>query len=64
MTLISPHKATMKTFHKVTAKRYRKDGVLIFNDGEDVVGQSEGILESLDLNKDTYIGNMPTNYSK
>lgn len=54
----------MKTFHVVVAKRYRKDGVLIFNNGEDVVGQSQGVLQSLDLNQDTFIGNMPTNFSK
>lgn len=54
----------MKTFHRVIAKRYHKDGVLIFNGGEEVAGQSEGMLKSLDLNQDTYIGNIPTNYSK
>ncbi|XP_048504803.1 agrin-like isoform X3 [Athalia rosae] len=64
VVLTAPHKATMKTFHKVTAKRYRKDGVLIFNNGDDVTGQSEGMLESLDLNQNTFIGNMPTNHSK
>ncbi|XP_046614325.1 agrin-like isoform X1 [Neodiprion virginianus] len=64
VVLTSPQKATMKTFHKVTAKRYRKDGVLIFNGGDDVTGQSEGMLESLDLNQDTFVGSMPTNYTK
>lgn len=54
----------MKTFHRVAAKRYHKDGVLIFNDGDDVAGQSQGMLKSLDLNQDTFIGNMPTNYTK
>lgn len=62
--LTSPERVTMKTFHSVAAKRYHKDGVLIFNDGEDVVGQSQGMLKSLDLNQDTFVGNMPTNYSK
>ncbi|XP_076277738.1 agrin-like isoform X5 [Lasioglossum baleicum] len=62
--LTSPERVTMKTFHHVAAKRYHKDGVLIFNDGEDVAGQSQGVLKSLDLNQNTYIGNMPTNYSK
>lgn len=62
--LISSERVTMKTFHVVVAKRYRKDGVLIFNNGEDVVGQSQGVLQSLDLNQDTFIGNMPTNFSK
>ncbi|KOC64151.1 Agrin, partial [Habropoda laboriosa] len=62
--LSSPERVTMKTFHHVAAKRYHKDGVLIFNNREDVVGQSQGMLKSLDLNQDTFIGNMPTNYSK
>ncbi|CAL7951552.1 unnamed protein product [Xylocopa violacea] len=62
--LTSPERVTMKTFHRVAAKRYHKDGVLIFNDGEDVAGQSQGMLKSLDLNQETYIGNMPTNYTK
>ncbi|KAK1128127.1 hypothetical protein K0M31_003612 [Melipona bicolor] len=62
--LSSPERVTMKTFHRVAAKRYHKDGVLIFNDGEDVAGQSQGMLKSLDLNQDTFVGNMPTNYSK
>ncbi|XP_017763694.1 PREDICTED: agrin-like [Eufriesea mexicana] len=62
--LSSPERVTMKTFHRVAAKRYHKDGVLIFNNREDVAGQSQGMLKSLDLNQDTFIGNMPTNYSK
>lgn len=62
--LTSSERVTMKTFHRVIAKRYHKDGVLIFNGGDEVAGQSEGMLKSLDLNQDTYIGNIPTNYSK
>ncbi|XP_066597691.1 agrin-like isoform X2 [Prorops nasuta] len=62
--LTSPEKVAMNTFHRVAAKRYHKDGVLRFNDGEDIAGQSQGMLKSLDLNQDTFIGNMPTNESK
>ncbi|XP_031777264.1 uncharacterized protein LOC100678116 isoform X3 [Nasonia vitripennis] len=62
--LTSPERVSMKEFHKVVAQRYHKDGILKFNDGEEVVGQSEGMLKSLDLNQDTFIGNIPTNYSK
>ncbi|XP_020299873.1 agrin-like isoform X1 [Pseudomyrmex gracilis] len=62
--LASSERVTMKTFHRAAAKRYHKDGVLIFNDGEDVAGQSQGMLKSLDLNQDTFIGNIPTNYTK
>ncbi|XP_070168751.1 agrin isoform X6 [Polyergus mexicanus] len=64
VVLTSSERVTMKTFHRATAKRYHKDGVLIFNDGEDVAGQSQGMLKSLDLNQDTFVGNMPTNYTK
>lgn len=62
--LTSPERVSMTDFHRVAAKRYHKDGVLIFDDGEEVAGSSEGMLKSLDLNQDTYIGNIPTNYSK
>lgn len=54
----------MKQFHKVVAQRYHKDGILIFDEGEEVAGQSEGMLKSLDLNQDTFIGNIRTNYTK
>ncbi|XP_014210808.1 agrin-like [Copidosoma floridanum] len=62
--LTSPERVTMKKFHKIAAKRYHKDGILVFNDNDEVTGQSEGFLKSLDLNHDTFIGNIPTNYSK
>ncbi|XP_063988632.1 agrin-like isoform X5 [Diachasmimorpha longicaudata] len=62
--LTSPERVTPKNFHHVTAKRYHKDGVLIFNNGEDIDGKSQGILKSLDLNQDTFVGNVPTNYSR
>ncbi|XP_043286401.1 agrin-like isoform X3 [Venturia canescens] len=62
--LTSPEKVTMKNYHRIVAKRYHKDGVLIFNDGDDIAGQSQGMLKSLDLNQDTFIGNVPTNYTR
>ncbi|XP_015598499.1 agrin isoform X2 [Cephus cinctus] len=62
--LTSSERVSMKTFHRIAAKRYHKDGVLIFNDGEDVAGQSQGMLKSLDLNQDTFVGHVPTNYTK
>ncbi|XP_023317624.1 agrin-like isoform X1 [Trichogramma pretiosum] len=62
--LTSAERVSMKQFHRISAKRYHKDGVLQFNEGDEVAGQSEGMLKSLDLNQDTYIGNIPTNYSK
>ncbi|XP_029165671.1 agrin-like isoform X4 [Nylanderia fulva] len=62
--LTSSERVTMKTFHRVAAKRFHRDGVLVFNNNEDVTGQSQGVLKYLDLNQDTFIGNMPTNYTK
>lgn len=62
--LTSSERVTMKTFHRVAAKRFHRDGVLLFNNNEDVTGQSQGVLKYLDLNQDTFIGNMPTNYTK
>ncbi|XP_044018032.1 agrin-like isoform X3 [Aphidius gifuensis] len=62
--LTSSERVTMKNYHRIVAKRYHKDGVLKFNDGDDIAGQSQGILKSLDLNYDTFIGNVPTNYSQ
>lgn len=62
--LKSPERVTLKTYHRIAAKRYHRDGVLFFNDGEKISEQSEGVLKSLDLNQDTFIGNMPTNFTK
>ncbi|XP_034935622.1 agrin-like isoform X2 [Chelonus insularis] len=62
--LTSSEKVTMKNYHRVAAKRYHKDGVLIFNEGDDIAGQSQGMLKYLDLNQDTFVGNVPTNYSR
>ncbi|KAJ8688469.1 hypothetical protein QAD02_024264 [Eretmocerus hayati] len=64
VVLTSPEKVSMKTFHRVAAKRYHKDGVLVLDDAEEVIGQSQGMLKSLDLNQDTYVGNIPTNFSR
>lgn len=57
-------KIQLKKLHKVVIKRYHRDGMLKLDDGEDVVGQSQGNLKALDLSEDAFIGNVPTNMSK
>lgn len=64
LTLTSLEKITLNEYHKVSAKRYHRDGILSVDDMEDVVGQSGGYLKALDLNEDAYIGSVPTNYSR
>nr|XP_026493693.1 agrin-like isoform X3 [Vanessa tameamea] len=62
--LTSLEKITLNEYHKVSAKRYHRDGILSVDDMEDVVGQSSGSLKALDLAEDAYIGGVPTNYSR
>ncbi|CAH2050484.1 unnamed protein product, partial [Iphiclides podalirius] len=62
--LTSLEKITLNEYHKVSAKRYHRDGILSVGDMEDVAGQSSGNLKALDLADDTYIGSVPTNYSR
>ncbi|XP_047536585.1 agrin-like isoform X2 [Vanessa atalanta] len=62
--LTSLEKITLNEYHKVSAKRYHRDGILSVDDMEDVVGQSSGSLKALDLAEDAYIGSVPTNYSR
>ncbi|XP_053610410.1 agrin-like isoform X5 [Plodia interpunctella] len=62
--LTSFEKITLNEYHKVSAKRYNRDGILSVDNMEDVVGQSSGHLKALDLAEDAYIGSVPTNYSR
>ncbi|XP_035453783.2 agrin isoform X2 [Spodoptera frugiperda] len=64
LILTSLEKITLNEYHKVSAKRYHRDGILSVDDMEDVVGQSSGHLKALDLNEDAYIGSVPTNFSR
>lgn len=57
-------KVQLKKFHKVVIKRYHRDGMLKLDDGEDIIGQSQGNLKALDLSEDAFVGNVPTNISK
>ncbi|CAH4031197.1 unnamed protein product [Pieris brassicae] len=62
--LTSLEKITLNEYHKVSAKRYHRDGILSVDNMEDVAGQSRGNLKALDLADDAYIGSVPTNYSR
>ncbi|XP_063548558.1 agrin-like [Cydia strobilella] len=64
LVLTSLEKITLNEYHKVSAKRYHRDGILSVDDMEDVVGQSSGHLKALDLAEDAYVGSVPSNYSK
>ncbi|CAK1540067.1 unnamed protein product [Leptosia nina] len=62
--LTSLEKISLNEYHKVSAKRYHRDGILSVDNMEDVAGQSRGNLKALDLAEDAYIGRVPTNYSR
>ncbi|XP_049877117.1 agrin-like [Pectinophora gossypiella] len=64
IVLTSLEKITLNEYHKVSAKRYHRDGILSVDDMEDVAGQSSGHLKALDLAEDAYIGSVPTNFSR
>lgn len=57
-------KVEIKKFHKVVIKRYHRDGMLRFDDNEDIAGQSKGSLRALDLLEDAFIGFVPTNFTR
>ena len=60
----STERVEPKRFHRVIAKRYHRDGMLKLDDSEDIAGQSQGSLKSLDLMLDAFVGYVPTNYSR
>lgn len=64
LILTSLEKITLNEYHKVSAKRYHRDGILSVDEMEDVAGQSSGHLKALDLAEDTYVGSVPSNFSK
>lgn len=64
VVLTSVEKIQLNEYHKVSAKRYHRDGILSVDDHEDVVGQSTGSLKALDLSEDTFIGSVPTNFTR
>ncbi|CAH0382273.1 unnamed protein product [Bemisia tabaci] len=64
VVIVSPHKVTLRKFHRIVAKRYQRDGLLQVDSAEPVAGQSLGTLRALDLSQDAYVGYVPTNVSK
>lgn len=64
VVISSLEKIELKRFHKVIAKRYHRDGILKLDDFEDVAGQSQGTLKSLDLVEDAFVGYVPSNFSR
>ncbi|CAB3365946.1 Hypothetical predicted protein [Cloeon dipterum] len=64
VVITSHEKVHLKKFHHVVARRYHRDGVLKLDDFEDVAGQSQGSLKSLDLQEDAFVGYVPTQEKK
>ncbi|XP_041975156.1 agrin-like isoform X2 [Aricia agestis] len=64
LVLTSLEKIKLNEYHKVSAKRYHRDGILSVDSMEDITGQSNGNLKALDLAEDAFIGSVPTNYSR
>lgn len=64
VVITSLDKVELKKFHKIVIKRYHRDGMLRFDDGEDVAGQSKGTLRALDLLEDAFVGFIPTNNTR
>ncbi|XP_063914885.1 agrin-like isoform X2 [Zophobas morio] len=60
----SVDKIQLGYFHRVVIKRYHRDGILKLDEGEDVAGQARGTLKALDLLEDTYVGFVPSNYTR
>ncbi|XP_067139294.1 agrin-like isoform X3 [Centruroides vittatus] len=58
--LRSPQRLQAGRFHRLVAKRYLRDGMLTLEGQEDVAGRSEGVLKSLDLGENLFLGYVPT----
>ncbi|RZF33915.1 hypothetical protein LSTR_LSTR012257 [Laodelphax striatellus] len=60
----SVQRIQMRKFHRVTAKRYQRDGLLQVDSAEPVAGQSQGTLRALDLLEDAFVGYVPSDSNK
>ncbi|CAB3372768.1 Hypothetical predicted protein [Cloeon dipterum] len=60
VVITSHEKVQLRKFHHLVARRYQRDGVLRLDNTVDVAGQSPGILKSLDLVEDAFVGSVPT----
>ncbi|KAH1022933.1 hypothetical protein HUJ04_012244 [Dendroctonus ponderosae] len=57
-------KIELGKFHRIAVKRYNRDGLLKLDDADDVAAQASGSTKALDLKTDTFIGYVPTNYTR
>ena len=57
--LKSSEKVKMNQYHRLTAKRRDRNGILWIDDGLKVLGVSPGVLRSLDLETSLYLGHLP-----
>lgn len=64
VSIRSLDKIQLGKFHRIILKRFHRDGILKLDDGEEVAGQAIGSLKALDLVEDTFIGYIPTNYTR
>lgn len=64
VVLRSAARLSLHAPHRVSAKRYHRDGMLSVDDAADVTGQSQGSLRALDLGPAAWVGGVPTNNSK
>lgn len=55
----APKPLTPGRFHRVVAKRYLKDGFLTLDGEADIRGRSRGLLHSLDLAENLFVGWVP-----
>ena len=56
----SPRRVTNGKWHKIQAKRWHKDGMLRLDAYDDVNGQSQGDLRSLDIGRESsFVGGLP-----
>ncbi|XP_050313632.1 agrin-like isoform X2 [Anthonomus grandis grandis] len=57
-------KIELGEFHRVVVKRYNRDGLLKLDDSDDVAAQAAGSMKALDLKTDTFIGYVPSNFTR
>jgi coxsackievirus/adenovirus receptor len=63
--LRSPTPVKLGHLHKVTAKRYHRDGLLILDEEQGIALRSPGHLQTLNLEKEPlYIGGFPIGSDK
>ncbi|UYV69988.1 hypothetical protein LAZ67_7001389 [Cordylochernes scorpioides] len=59
--LRSPQRVLPGKFHRLVAKRYLQEGMIALDGQDDVMGRSQGLLKSLDLGQNLFLGHVPDN---